>query len=165
MVRESGSKYNMKDQFRWVLLTLSGRRLDPEQVTRLLGIRPDSSCRRGDRFGRNKKVVRGYWAIEGCPAGSRLETQARNILRRIEPVKRRFRSLVEHQDVESAYVTFAVMPGGSVAVAGYYLPEDVVSGFSALGVGVEFSIRIPVVFKRAISDYLSRKGTMKQGKG
>lgn len=150
MARKSDSKYDMRDQFRQVTLTLSGRRLDPEQVTRLLGVCPDSSCCRGDRFGKNKKAARGYWVIEGRPAKSRLETQARSVLQRIEPVRREFRSLVEHPDVELAYVTFAIMPSDHVAVASYYLPEDVISGFSTLGVGMEVSIHIPGVFKQAI---------------
>ncbi len=164
MVTDSGSRRDMKDQFRCVMLTLSGRRLDPEQITRILGIRPDSSCRRGDRFGKNKKAVQGYWAIEGRPARSRLDTQARSILRRIEPVKREFRSLVEHRDVELACVTFAVMPGERVAVAGYYLPEDVVAGFGALGVGVEFSIHTPGHFKRAVADALTRNTRQRRSK-
>jgi hypothetical protein len=152
----------MKDQFRFVVLTLSGRDLDPAQVTELLGIRPDSSCRRGDKYGRDKRAAQGYWSLTGRPARSRVETQVHSIFRRIKPVKRKFLALVERENVERAYVTIAVMPSDHAAIADYYLPGSLIREFGAFGTGMEFSIHIPGQLKRIIGDYLktqSRKRT------
>lgn len=143
----SSSRCDKKDQFRYVHLTLSGRALDPDRVTESLGIHPSSSCRRGDKYGRSRRAVLGCWSLDGRPTQSRIETQIRSILKRLEPVKEEFRGLVEGGSVEHAYVTISCTPSDCVAVACYYLPSGLVNEFAMLGIGVEFSVHIPERFR------------------
>lgn len=147
---KSKSRCEKKDQFRYVHLTLSGRALDPDRVTESLGIHPSSSCRRGDNCGRNRRAVLGCWSLDGRPTQSRIETQIRSILKRLEPVKREFRALVEGGRVEHAYVTISCTPSDCVPVACYYLPSGLVKELALLGIGVEFSVHVRERFEEAI---------------
>ena len=134
-------------QYEWrsVCLTLAGKNLDPEKVTKALGIPPDDRAKRGEprSTNRKKKCKQGYWSLDGGSSKWRVETQMTNILKRLSPVKRRLRLLLkEDKDVKRADLTIAIMPPAGVLAAQYRLNAELVDEFASLGVDIKLSIHV-----------------------
>jgi hypothetical protein len=154
MAIKDKSKRNERYEWRRVTLNIVGKNLDPDKVSAVLGIQPDDWAGRGEPFGKNKKTKQGYWTLEGGPSTWRIETQMRNILKTITPVKHRLRRLIEEDEiVEQAYLTIAVMPPRGIAVAGYCFSAEVINEFTSLGIDIALSIHVVAEIDRMVMDY------------
>jgi len=156
------SKRSSADTFRQVYLDITGKYLKPDEITDVLGIEPDSSCQRGDPYGKNKKARQGYWSLEGRPDGARLETQIKNIVKKIGPVKAQLRRVIKTKNVEQACLQIAVEPPDWAVVAEYYFDAEMLNIFTSLGIGIGFSLRIPGKLGEGLTEKESPKAKKKR---
>ena len=140
------NKSKKTDIFREVSLNIVGKFLDPEIVTKMLELKPDDFSKRGDIFGKNKKVKMGYWSLFGKPSSGKIETQIRSILLRIEHVKNKFIHIKKKNNIEQIYLSIAVEPNENIAIAGYCLNSKLINEFTSLGMDIAFSIHMPYYF-------------------
>lgn len=151
------------DTFRYVFLDLSAKDLDPDKITKTLGIQPDSSCRRGlikdqdgkvikDRNGKPRRWVVGTWILDAHVHGnSGLEAQIKDIFEQIRPKKAILRRILKSVD---ATLTIVVEPDRDLCTAAYFLPAALISEFTSLGISVEFRFDNPQIwddFRRKIA--------------
>ncbi len=134
---------NQKAKWSFVELTIGGRSLDPEKLSKVLGIRPDSYCKRGEPDSPNskRKCKAGFWSLESDQSNWRIETQMESILKRIAPVKEKLRRfLKEEANVERAYLLIALCPTAGHTSIHYGFPSELMAAFSCLGFDVVFAI-------------------------
>jgi hypothetical protein len=153
------------DRFRIVNLHLVGKKLDPDEVTKLVGMQPDHSGRRGELISRKrKKRFYGFWSLWSNHSSGRIETQLKEIAKKIEPVRNRLRKALKSQYVEKAYVDIGVEPSSDVAIANYYLDGELLNQFTSLGIDIEFSVWVPGVAEATIEEYLRKEAKRKAKK-
>ena len=105
------TKREQTREWRYVHITIAGKNLDPEKVTKVLGILPDNQGKLGEPCGKNRKCKQGYWSLEGGPTNWRIETQMEHILKRIRPVKNKLKKFIEENDtVREAVLKIAFAP-------------------------------------------------------
>lgn len=139
-------------EWRYVHLTIAGKKLDPEKVTKVLGILPDDRGKLGEPCGKNRKCKQGYWSLEGGPTTWRIETQMKNILKRISPVKHQLRKLIrEDETVKRAYLTIAFAPPRGIPNACYCFSAKLINEFTSLGIDIALSIQIIEEWDRIFS--------------
>ena len=132
-----------KTKWSFVHLSIGGKHLDPQKISKALGISPDFCCRRGELAAPNfkRKCKAGSWSLESDRLNWRMETQMRDILRRITPVKERLRRLIrEDATIERAYLTVAFEPPEGRPGVSYLFPAELVSEFVSLGLDIVHSI-------------------------
>lgn len=139
------SNYKSAKNTEWsfVRLTIGGKYLDPQKVSKAIGIAPDLCGKRGEPADPNttRKCKAGHWNLESSQLNWRIETQMANILKRITPVKRRLRKLIrEDATVERAHLTIAFEPPEGWPAVNYCLPSEMVSEFVSLGLNIVLSI-------------------------
>jgi hypothetical protein len=128
-----------------VVLRIVGRRLDPAEVTKALGIEPDDSAKKGDLYGpkHNRICKQGIWNLFGRPANARMETQIMSILKRIRPVKRQFRKLLrENKRVREACLDIGYSPPEEYAISSYVLKSEMINELTSSGIDIEISVYI-----------------------
>jgi hypothetical protein len=138
-------KLARKQKAKWsfVELTIGGRSLDPEKLSKVLGMPPDSYGKRGEPDSPNskRKCKAGFWSLESDQWNWRLETQMESILKRITPVKEKLRRfLKENASVERAYLLIAISPPGGHTSIHYGFPSDLIAAFASLGFDIVFAI-------------------------
>lgn len=145
-------KKRYTDTFRFVFLDLSAKDLDPDKITKTLGIQPDSSCRRGlikdqygkvikDRNGKPRKWLVGTWILDAHVHGnSGIEAQIKDILEQVRPKKAILRRILKSVD---ATLTIVVEPNRDLCTTSYFLPAALISEFTSLGISVEFRFDNP----------------------
>lgn len=149
MTSKKISKKSTAHEWRYASLTICGKHLDPEKVTQMLGINPNTRGKLGEPCGPNNKykTKQGFWVLYGGPSNWCLETQLKYIFKRITPVKKHFKQMIkENKDIKDVYLTIAVQPNDSVAVAGYYINSEILNKFTSLGIGLALSIYVPAEF-------------------
>ena len=161
-------KKRYTDTFRCVFLDLSAKDLDPDKITKTLGIQPDSSCRRGlikdqdgkvikDKNGKPRMWPVGFWILHAHVHGnSGLEAQIKDILEQIRPKKAILRRILKSVD---ATLTIVVEPHKDVCTRSLILPADLLNEFTQLGIDIELRIDIPQKW-----DEFRRKIAKKEGK-
>jgi hypothetical protein len=132
------------DRYHLVVLRLCGMHLDPAQITKSLGLAPDSAQPSADLGIEGRRIYRtklGHWNL-----GSRLRRNAtlqnhvKDILEQIKPKKRALRRILRSVDAD---LTIAVEPHQALVIAAYLFPADVISEFTSLGIDIRFSIHVP----------------------
>jgi len=119
-------------EWRYASLTISGKNLDPQKITRELEVKPDSWAKRGDHFGKNKKTKQGFWGLEGGSSKLRFDTKLKKILSKILPVKHRLTKLIEeNKDIQQIYLDIAVMPPEGCLIAEYNFKADLLNEFTS----------------------------------
>lgn len=130
-------------EWRHVFLTIAGKNLDPEKVTNVLGMLPDNRGKLGEPCGKNRKCKQGIWTLEGGPTNWRIETQMKNILKRIGPVMKRLKKLIkEDKTVRYAYLKIAFAPPEGIPNACYCFNSKLINEFTSLGIDIALSIHI-----------------------
>jgi hypothetical protein len=125
-------------------LNIVGKNLNPDEITKMLGIQPDDSFQQGESFGKNKRTKQGCWTLEGCPEGAPFGVQLENLITRIEPVRDKLKKIIESKDVEQAYLTIGVQPPDEVWIAGYCFDAELINKFTSLGIDIALSLHMPI---------------------
>jgi hypothetical protein len=128
-----------------VVLRLTGRYLDPREVTKALGIEPDDCAKKGDMYGpkHNRVCKQGVWSLFGGPSKSRMETQIANILRQIRPMKNRIRKLIrENRHVEEAHLDIGYSPPKDCYGPSFVLKSEMMNELTSLGIDIEISVYV-----------------------
>ena len=147
------TKRAMKYEYRAVYLTLAGKNLDPEKISKMLDIAPDSRGKLGELCGRSRKRKQGYWTLEGGPPSRQIETQMKHISNRIDPVKQKLRNLIkEDRTIERAYVTIALEPPKGIANACYCFGAELINRFTSIGVDIALSIYMVEELERVVGN-------------
>lgn len=143
MKRTPREKEGKSREWRHVYLRIAGKHLDPDKVSKALGILPDGSGKLGEPFGRNRKCKQGYWCLEQGPATWRLETQMKAMLKRITPARHKLRKLIsEDRTIKEAYLQLAFAPPKGIANACYCFDAELISEFTSMGLDIALSIQI-----------------------
>ena len=143
MKRTPREKERKSREWRHVYLTISGKYLDPDKVSKALGILPDGSGKLGETRGENRKCKQGYWCLEQGPTTWRLETQMKAMLNRIAPVRHKLRKLIkEDKTIKEAYLQLAFAPPRGVANACYCFDAELINEFTSMGLDIALSIQI-----------------------
>ena len=133
-----------RDQYRYVLLQIHSNKLDPQTVTKKLGIEPTWSTRRGTYTtpgGRTFKHAQGSWSIATqLRRNASLEKHVRNVWDRIAPRKTALKLILK--DARGT-LTIAVRPHPEVVNSMYMFPSEVIAKFVGLGIDIVFSIIDP----------------------
>ena len=92
------AKRRCMDTYRYVVLRLWHKNLDPKKITKALGIEPDASWRRGpilnekgeiiinNKTGKPYRKPYGQWNLSSFVQGNaRLDTRIKDILEQIKP--------------------------------------------------------------------------------
>jgi len=151
-------KNNKTHEWRRVFLSFTGKNLDPEKVTEVLGIVPDGRGKLGEPCGKNRKCKQGYWTIEGGPTNLRIETQMKNILKRIRPVKNRIKKLIkEDKTIREAHLKIAFAPPEGIPNACYCYNSKLINEFTSLGIDIALSIHIRAEWEKIFSKSIRKK--------
>ncbi|MCF7957954.1 MAG: DUF4279 domain-containing protein [Phycisphaerae bacterium] len=150
--KASGRK-KYPDSYRYVVLRLWHKDLDPEKISDELGIEPDDAWWRGPLLDENgnpiinketgKPYARDYgqWNLCSTVRGNTLlVTRIRNILEQLRPKKKILRRILKEVNAD---LDIAVEPHKDLAIAGYTFPADVLNEITSLGIDIHFSIHIP----------------------
>jgi hypothetical protein len=155
------SKVNLKQkqdrEWKMVSLTLLGKNLDPYKITETLNIIPISWGKRGESFTKTKKHKHGYWLIGGGSTGWKIETQMKNILKKISPVRHKLKKLIKEDiTIKWAFLTIVLDPPEGVANACYYFDSEMINEFTSLGIGIQISIDIKSEWDKAYAEIEKR---------
>lgn len=147
-------KYN----YRFVVLRLWHKELDPDSITRALKIEPSNAWRRGYVLDKHGNIVTdkksgkpyrkscGQWNLCSSARGnSKLVTHIKSILEIIKPKKKALRCILKkvHADLN-----IAIEPPGDLAIVGYSFPADILNEFTSLGIDIHISIHVPSVMHK-----------------
>jgi hypothetical protein len=145
-------------EWRQVSLTVAGKNLDPEKVTKILGIMPDDRGKLGEPCGKNRKCKQGYWTIEGGPSNLRIDTQMKNILKRIKPVRQKFKKFIkEDKSKREAYLKIAFETPEGIPNACYCYNSKLINEFTSLGIDIALSIHIKAEWEKIFSKRARKK--------
>jgi hypothetical protein len=137
-------RYSAKEtEWSFVRLWIGGKHLDPQKISKILGISPDLCGKRGELVAPNsrRRCRAGSWGLESTQRNWQIETQMKSILKRITPVKERLRRLIrEDATIERAYLTVAFEPPKDRPGVSYFFPAELVSEFVSLGLDIVHSI-------------------------
>jgi len=175
MARKSSKSHKKRypDTFRYVFLTLWAKDLDPQSVTRVLGIEPDSTCKRGflrdkdgkvivGKNGEPKRYPAGNWILDDHVHGnSGFETRAKDILERIKPKKAALRRVLKKA---KAVLTIVVEPHEDICVRSLFFPANILNEFTSLGIDIEFCVDIPQNWAEFWHEVATRKIRRKKRK-
>jgi hypothetical protein len=128
-----------------VILRITGKYLDPAEVTEALGIEPDDSAKKGDLYGlkRNRVCEQGVWSLIGGPPKVTMDAQIMSILKRTRPVKSRLRKLIrENRHVKEAHLDIGYGPPEEYEISSYVLKSQAISELTSLGIDIEISAYI-----------------------
>ena len=139
----AGNKIKLpKPQYHRVELVLQGKNLEPDWITEYLQVEPDICYRRGpDWIGSKEKYLRGYWSVCSNLKAVTLTRHAKNIIKRIEQCIDKLKKVVEHKEVENAYLDIT-LELTSYSLLTLYLPPEIIQ-IASLGFDLEFSLWIP----------------------
>ncbi len=153
MKQKTKTKQRQDREWRLVLLTIAGKHLDPEKVSRELGILPDSRGKLGELFLKNSKCKQGYWSIEGGPSTWRIETQMKSILRKISPAKDKLKRLIEEdKTIKQVHLKIAFAPPRDVPNACYCFDAELINEFTSMGIDIALSIQIVERWEKIFAD-------------
>jgi hypothetical protein len=151
-IRSRKTRKVLRDRHRDVFLTLTARNLDPAHITKLLGVKPDASWKRGiekdihgnvikDRYGNPRKVRFGGWQLfPHVHESSGFEARLTNLLQIITPCKYRLRRLLA---TVKGTLDIVVEPHLDVCVRTIVLPATILNKFTSLGIDIEITFDDP----------------------
>jgi hypothetical protein len=149
---ENKTRRDKTYEWRYVYLTIAGKKFDPEMFTKKLGILPDNRGKLGEPHGKNKKRKQGYWSLEGGPSNWRIETQMKHILSKIRPVRNKLKQLIkEDKTIKRAYLTLSFETPRGIANACYCFDSKLINEFTSLGIDIALSIYIAEEIERIMS--------------
>ncbi len=143
--------YNQK--YCYVVLRLWARDLNPEQITKKLGIVPDSSWIRGPIRDKNGNIIKrkdgtlskrryGQWNLDAhVHDNSGLEARIKSILEQIRPKKIILEQLLKNLNADLKIV---VHPNEHLSIASYLFSGKLLNEFTSLGIDIQFTIELPV---------------------
>jgi len=162
MKTKTKTKRRKVREWRLVLLTIAGKHLDPEKVTEILGILPDSCGKLGELYRKNRKCQQGYWSLDGGPSTWRIETQMKSILKRISPAKYKLIKLIkEDETVKRAYLKIAFAPPREVANACYCFDAELINEFTSMGIDIALSIQIVERWEKIFAEVEAKRSKRK----
>jgi hypothetical protein len=134
------------DQFRHVFLVFYGKDLNPEAITKALGIEPDSYFYPGESHcDKSGKIIYrrkgGQWLIRSrLRRNASLENHLKDLLNRLGDRKAIVKKIAKSWLCD---VTISVQPAIDVANANYYFHADLINEFTKLGINIHFSFYPP----------------------
>lgn len=89
----------------YVRFFIRGKDIDPDEITKILGITPSYKFKPGDRHGENNQFIRkqGLWSITsgGQVQSTDLELHIEWVLSQLEDVKSQLESILSNNDVHA----------------------------------------------------------------
>jgi hypothetical protein len=132
----------------FLTLRIRGDHLNPDEVTRILGVSPHASWRKGDRHVTrpNKEVVRRYGVWDWA---SKDESGALTVDGHVARLRSTFQHAIERlpqlPDVESAWIDLHVVVGDedeAVSNLSFLMGTEAISTLSGIGLPMEVTVDI-----------------------
>ena len=137
------TKCDRLHKYRSVYLTIAGKNLDPYKVVETLNIIPFDWGKLGEPYRKNKKSKQGFWMLKGGPSTWRVETQMRNILKKIAPAKHKLKKLIkEDETVREAVLEIAFELPKGIPKPCYLINGELLNEFTSLGIDIIFSVYV-----------------------
>ena len=122
-----------------VSFRIGADKLDPDKITKVLGIKPSFSHKKGDLIGSstNARYPSGMWALESpLPSNADVDVQLTDILNMIWLKLSRIKKLRKQGYEMDIAISIVYSPGQH----GFTLPAKLVEKLGKLGVDMQFSI-------------------------
>ena len=142
--KKSTKTKRQRERRRHVVLRLVGSDLDPDKITRSLGLEPASAqpaASLGREFKRIYNTTDGHWCLDSrLRTSATLQNQLEDIAKQIRPKRRALRAILKNVEAD---VNIAVEPHDQWATCSYLFSAEVISEFTSLGIDICFSIHDP----------------------
>jgi len=150
--RKNSAKRKRRDAYRDVFLELFAKNIDPDAITKKLGIQPDHSWRRGvvrnsqgeivrDKNGKPRRFAFGSWILNAhLHPNAGMETRVKNIVEQIRPQRAALRQIL--RDVDGVLI-IVVEPHRDSFYATYCLPAPILDELTSLGIDIELRVHNP----------------------
>ncbi len=133
-----------RDGYRYVLLKIHSRDLDPDEVTKVLGIEPTWSCWRGTwtaPTGVTREHKEGFWAIASrLRRNASLENHVRDVWDQVSSRKPSLKRILRKA---KAFLAISVEPHPDVVDWTYTFSAEALKEFVDLGINIRFSFKDP----------------------
>ncbi len=142
-------KERLKDQYKYVLLSLYGNQLNPKEITLNLGLEPCYSSFPSEKTqlyktNKSRKQI-GQWCLTSrLRRDASIENHLKDVLSQIKPKIKEMSSLLS---IVKGELTIAVQPHPDVINANYYLPANLINEFTKLGINIHLSFYDPCATK------------------
>ncbi len=147
-----------KPTFQMVSFCIRGDSLNPEKVTKILGIKPDRSYKKNDfildiygekiknrHTGRYKKRKTGIWCLEPKDRECSLEKMINDLIKRLLPIKDKLKKINAKCE---KYLTVSVEPHYDIASTCIPIPIKLIKTLSALEIEMALWIDMPHQMKK-----------------
>jgi hypothetical protein len=142
MSKKKKTKKTPTDKYRGVVLRLYDKKLDPDSITRKLGIQPTECWKRGYLVGKSgKKYFRRYgqWNLRpSARKNARLQAKVEKLWLQLEPKKKELRSILRKVKAD---IRIAVDAGSRPCLWWYPFKSQLIRNFVSLGIDVEFAVQ------------------------
>lgn len=122
---------------------ITGKEVDPQKISELLGISPSSGFTRGDRRPRDDgERSHGLWALDSSTHVSSLDplVHLQWLVSELQPARSRIRDLSENRTVHIVMTLFWVLPSSHETLE---LDTALMQQIADLNIDLEFSIHAP----------------------
>ncbi len=140
-----------RDQYRYVLLKITSKDLDPAEVTKALRVEPTSSHCRGKWIapnGATRKFDEGSWSLASrLRRNCTLENHIRDVW---EQVSGRESALKRILNTADGFLQIAVQPHRDVVDWNYAFPADLLKEFVDIGIHIWLSFWDPCAWDRIV---------------
>jgi hypothetical protein len=135
------TKKQYRDIYRDVTLRISGKTLNPEDITKKLRLEPTGSCTRGYEIlksGRKRYLPEGKWYFS-IPHKDNVEFEERlrKLAELIRPRRKELKAILRKYGAE---LDISVQPNKELAMWGYIFRADILNEFISLGISLTIHI-------------------------
>ena len=157
-------KIQKETEDRMVYLTITGKYFDPGKAGKYLNLSPDDWGILGEKRDNGRKCKQGYFTLYGGPCHWKHETQIKNILKRILPVKKKLVKLLkEDKTITRAYLMLVISPPKGLYNAGYCFDANLLNEFTSIGIDIALSIHVSSEWEKILTEY-NKKEKLKSKK-
>jgi hypothetical protein len=123
-------------------IVFRGTELDPQKISTLLGLDPESSFKKGSQRNDGKKWPHGFWMFSssGRVQSSEFMTHLLWLVEQIEPAKTKIIKLLKEENIDGEINCFWIMPSSQETLV---FDPDLLKRIAELEIRVELSIYSP----------------------
>jgi hypothetical protein len=137
----------------FIVLAFSGKKLDPDKITKITGIEPDTRAKKGSFSIASeflsrcypkypKKSKNGYWTV-GMSQRKGIEAQFSEITKKFKKCHDSLIEIMSWDSIEQAYIEIVVKPSAKDGIYSCRLRAKDLEFWSSIGIDVVYSCWVP----------------------
>jgi hypothetical protein len=137
----------------FIVLVFSGKKLDPDEITKMTGIEPDTKAKKGgfstgsNYFRRclprlQKKSKNGFWTFS-IKSKKKIDIQFSKMTTKFRRVKDALIEIMSWNSVEKAYIEIVVKPSAKDGIYSCMLCAKDLEFWGSVGIDVIYSCWVP----------------------